>query len=72
MIPTLILAGILLGRWWKFIIPAAAIAWPLLLIVAGISLGGADVVSAGILAVMNTAVGVSIFLGVRWLARPVS
>ena len=35
VIPTLILVGFVLGRWWKVVIPAAAVAWPGLLVASG-------------------------------------
>src|SRR5215217_7570191 len=28
MIPTLLIVGLVLGRWWRVVIPAATIAWP--------------------------------------------
>ena len=33
MIPTVIAAGLIVGRWWA--VPAAAIVWPLLLVFVG-------------------------------------
>jgi len=55
MIPTLIFAGLLIGRWWA--VPAAALAWPaLLLIVGGIDVS--SVPAAAAIAIPNAAVGV--------------
>jgi hypothetical protein len=33
MIPTMILFGLVFGRWWRVTLVAAALGWPLLLVV---------------------------------------
>lgn len=62
MIPTLILAGLLIGRWWA--VPAAAVAWPALLLIVG-ALDLSSVPAAAAFAILNTAVGVF----PRWVFR---
>jgi hypothetical protein len=73
----MILAGLVLGRWWKAALVVAAVGWPLLLIAydvvpvhgawtladAGTLLGGA------LLAVLNAAVGVALHQALLWLVR---
>jgi hypothetical protein len=60
MIPTLIVFGLVFGRWWRITLLAAAVGWPLLLVAIGIVAPyEADTVAvAAIFAVINTAVGV--------------
>ncbi|MGH2672533.1 MAG: hypothetical protein ACRDHC_06125 [Actinomycetota bacterium] len=61
MIPTLILVGLVFGRWWRFVIPLAAVGWPVLLIVTGEDSGLDFVLAAAALAVANVVVGVLVF-----------
>ncbi|MGZ4155486.1 MAG: hypothetical protein ACXVQ0_13505 [Actinomycetota bacterium] len=69
MIPTVILVGLVFGRWWKVVVPAAVIAWPVLLITSGIDSGLAFFVNAGALAAANVVVGVFLFWLLRALVR---
>ena len=63
MIPTLLLAGLVAGRWW--LVPIAAVTWPALLFVDGVDLEGPTfVLGAGALGAANTAV----WGAVHWLA----
>ena len=62
MIPTVILAGLIVGRWW--LVAVAAIAWPLIVLAAG-SLDLSSVPLAAGLAIVNAAVGVA----PRWVIR---
>jgi len=60
MIPTMILLGLVLGRWWLPALGTAAVGWPLLLlatVVIGFDEGLVVAGSAG-LAVANAGVGV--------------
>lgn len=62
MIPTAVLAGLVVGRWW--IVPAVAIGWSLLLLGGGtLELSGVPL-AAG-LAALNAAAGVA----PRWAFR---
>ena len=67
VIPTLILVGLVFGRWWRITIPAAAVGWVALLLVDHLGSGFAFALGAGLLAAANTAVGVLLFQGVRAL-----
>lgn len=65
MIPTLLLVGLVLGRWWRVVIPAGAISWAVLLIVTGVDSGLPFAVSAALLGAINVAVGVLVFQAAR-------
>jgi hypothetical protein len=62
VIPTVIVAGVLIGRCWA--VPAAALAWPALLMATS-GLHWAAVPGAAAFAAVNAAVGVL----PRWLLR---
>lgn len=61
VIPTALLLGLILGRAWA--VPAVALAWTALLIVAG-TLAAVDIPSAAALGAANAAVGVLMH---RWI-----
>ncbi len=63
MIPILLLVGVLAGRW--YVIPVAALVWPLVLVLAGIESNAADLFVAAGLAAANTAVGVLVHQGAK-------
>ena len=63
MIPTLILFGLVAGRWWRLALPAAAIGWPALLLATDVLAPGSGLLGASLLAVVNTAAGVLINRG---------
>ncbi len=72
MIPTMILVGLLLGRWWKSALVAGALSWPALLWIDGVITTPERVAGAAVLALLNTAVGVGVHqlvLGLTRLAR---
>ena len=58
MIPTMILFGLVLGRWWKSAIAAGAVVWPAILVLA--ALGAA-----------NTAAGVAVHQAALRLVRSI-
>lgn len=58
MIPTMILFGVVFGRWWLITLVAAALGWPLLLLATDVIGVDAGLVGAAALAVANAAVGV--------------
>ena len=58
VIPTLLLAGLLFGRWWKIAIPVAVLGWPILLIATGVDSGLQFALEAGAFAAANVIVGV--------------
>ncbi|GAA0242578.1 hypothetical protein [Cryptosporangium japonicum] len=60
MIPTLILLGMICGRWWRSSLVAAAVGWPTLLVAADVMSVSAGLLGASALATVNAAVGVAI------------
>jgi hypothetical protein len=60
VIPTMILLGLVLGRWMPVAFLAAAVGWPLLLVASGVVApdDGQTLATAAVLAVINAAVGV--------------
>ena len=69
MIPTLLLVGLVLGKWWRVVIPAGAIGWAVLPIVTGVDSGLPFAASAALLGAINVAVGVVVFQAARLLFR---
>ena len=67
MIPSLLLPGLIVGRWW--LVPIAAVAWPVLLMVDGIGAGWRFGVSAGAVAAANVAFAVALHRGTASLIR---
>ena len=72
VIPTLLLVGLVFGRWWKIVVPAAVIGWPVLLIATGVDSGLRFAVAAGLLAAANVFVGVLAYQGLRLIARGIA
>ena len=58
VIPTMILFGLLLGRWWKVALVVGTSAWPVLLWAQGVIAAPPEIVGAAALGLANTAVGV--------------
>jgi hypothetical protein len=69
VIPTLLLIGLVFGRWWKVAVPAAVIGWPILLIASGVDSGLRFAVTAGLLAAANVVVGALAYSALRLIAR---
>jgi hypothetical protein len=69
MIPVLLVAGLLLGRWWRFALAAAALAWPGVLLVTGVVGIEWALLGAAALAVANTLVGVAVHQGLALVVR---
>lgn len=63
MIPTMIVFGLVLGRWWRLALVAAAVGWPVLLVADGVTDVEVELLGAAGLAVANTAVGVLVHQG---------
>ena len=57
MIPTVLIAGLAVGRWW--LLPIAGLAWVVLLLATGV-IGLVEIPAAASLAVANAAVGVAV------------
>lgn len=71
MIPTVILWGLIFGRWWRATLIGSAIAWPAVLVANGIMGLESGLLAAAALAVANAAVGVAVHQGVLWVVRRV-
>ena len=69
MIPNLILFGLVFGRWWRFSLVAAAVAWPVALVLTDVMGLKWGLTGAAVLAVGNTFVGVVVHQGVLWSVR---
>ena len=73
MIPTVILFGLVFGRFWRTSLVVATVAWPLLLLADGTIDVGLGVVAAAALASLNAGLGVlvhqGVLHGVRGLGR---
>lgn len=73
MIPTMLLFGLVLGRWWRLSLVAAAVVWPAILLVTGTMAVEAGLLGAAGLAAVNAGVGVlahqGVLRGVRFLRR---
>lgn len=72
MIPTLLLTGLVLGRWWKITVPIAVLGWPVILIATGVDSGFGFAVAAALFAAANVVVGVLSYQGLRFIARRVT
>jgi hypothetical protein len=69
MIPTLILFGLVFGRWWRATLIAAAIGWPVLLLATGVTHPGTGLLGAAGVAIINTSAGVAIHQGAGQAVR---
>ena len=69
MVPTIILFGFVLGRWWKVTVPLAAIVWPLILVADGFRVDVSLAFEAGLLGFANAAVGAGLYLIAAGAAR---
>jgi hypothetical protein len=66
MIPTLILFGLIFGRWWRLSLIAAAIGWPVVLVATEVMGFEPGLLGAAGIAVINTGVGVLVHqIGLR-------
>ncbi|MGH8826048.1 MAG: hypothetical protein ACRDVZ_00340 [Jiangellaceae bacterium] len=69
MIPTLIVFGLIFGRWWRSSLVVGTLMWPVLLLATDTVSSGAETVSAAGLALLNTGVGVLTHQAVSKLVR---
>lgn len=75
MIPTMLVYGLLVGRWWRFAILSSAVIWPIILLVDGVTASPWALLAAAGLGAANAAVGVlvhqAILRGSRAVVRGV-
>ena len=69
MIPTMILFGVIFGRWWLITLFTAALGWPLLLVATDVVGVNASLIGAAALAVANAGVGVLVHQGLLYVYR---
>ncbi|MFI7482155.1 hypothetical protein ACH9EU_07030 [Kocuria sp. M1R5S2] len=69
MIPTMIVFGLVLGRWWKSALVASAVVWPALLVASGTMGLSANLLGGALLGVLNAAVGVTAHQGILRVVR---
>jgi hypothetical protein len=69
MIPTLIVFGLVFGRWWRLCLVVAALGWPAVLIAGDVMELEAGLLGATALALVNTTVGVLIHQAALWIVR---
>lgn len=69
MIPTLLLAGLVFGKWWRITIPVATIGWAVLLLADGTVSDLTNFAGAAWFGFINVTVGVLVFQGVRFAFR---
>ncbi len=69
MIPTMILFGLVFGRWWKSALVAGAILWPTLLWAQDVITTPGEAIAAAVLGILNGAVGVGAHQLVLGLVR---
>lgn len=72
MIPSLIVVGLLLGKWWRVVIPVAAIGWAGLLVGTGVDSGLTFILGAVALGLINVTLGVLVFQGARFALHRVT
>lgn len=72
MIPTMIVVGLVLGRWWRVALLVAAVGWPLLLGLMGLLESPTAALVSSALAVANTGLGVLVHQGVLHAYRRLS
>jgi hypothetical protein len=69
VIPILILFGLVLGRWWRLSLAAAAVGWPALLVATDVMDVEPGLLGASGLAIANAGVGVLIYQGILRMIR---
>ena len=69
MIPTMIVFGLVFGRWWRLSLAVAAVGWPLLLVASDVMDLEAGLLGAAALAVINTGAGVLVHQGALHIVR---
>jgi hypothetical protein len=71
MIPTMIVFGLIFGRWWRAALIAAAVFWPALLVIDGVMGLSVGLLAAAAFGVANAGVGVAAHQAVLWVFRRV-
>jgi hypothetical protein len=69
VIPTLIVFGLVFGRWWRSCLIVAAIGWPVVLVLGDVMGFEWTLLGAAALAAVNTLVGVLAHQGILRVVR---
>ncbi len=73
VIPSMIICGLVFGRWWRLTLVLSAVVWDTLLVADGVMGFELGLLGAALLAAANAAIGVLVHQGVlqayRWLRR---
>lgn len=69
MIPTMLVFGLVLGRWWKVTVALGVVAWPALLLIDGTVGFELELLGAAIAGAANTLAGAAVHQGLLWLVR---
>ena len=72
MIPTMLLVGLVFGRWWRLVIPLGTLTWVVLLIVTGTGSGLSFALAAAAFGAANVIVGVLAYQVIAWLAHAIA
>ncbi|MDP8928349.1 MAG: hypothetical protein M3O70_07175 [Actinomycetota bacterium] len=69
MVPTMILFGLVFGRWWRAALVAAAVVWPALLVLSDAMTMERGLLIGSLIGLINAPVGVAVHQGVAALVR---
>lgn len=74
MIPTMIVLGLVLGRWWRFALVAAAVVWPVVVAMPENALAGVRsptlvLLGAAVFGAANAGVGILVHQAVLAMVR---
>lgn len=69
MVPTMILFGLIFGRWWRAALLVGAVIWPATVVLSGAMTLDLGLLSASLFGLANTAVGVAVHQGVLAVVR---
>ena len=69
MIPTMIVFGLILGRWWRPTLILAALIWPAMLVADNVMRVQPGLLAAAGLGALNAGVGILVHQIFLWLVR---
>jgi hypothetical protein len=71
VVPTMLLVGLVFGRWWRVTIPVGTLAWVVLLIAISTGSGLPFVLGAAALGAANVFVGALVYQAIALLAHAI-
>jgi hypothetical protein len=69
VIPTMIVFGLILGRWWRLTLTLAALIWPAMLAANGVMAVRPGLLAAAWLGALNAGVGILVHQALLRLVR---